>query len=588
MPARWPKGTLCALLATIAVATSSAPSVAQLRASTAPRTRPKPLSQALPPEAKGDYDAGKILFEDGDFQTSRIKFQAAYDLTHDARLLWNVAVCQKNERHYAKALATLSRYLRDGGDLLSPSDRNDAEELSKAITPFTSAATFRVSEDGAQLWVDDERLGITPITQPVAIDLGPRKVRAKKDGFRVFEEEVAVGGNATVTIDVRMERQSGHLDLRVPSNATVSIDGNAVGTGPSVDIDLPVGGHELLVTAPGMRPYQGDLVIEDARTRAFDITLEHAPDPTSEVDVAVGCGHPDPGSPEDGLAVFFDDAKESSPALGTRRKSGRGREEVAYVPYAVTPGRHTARVALAGCDPEDTVVEAPLGGHASITGMLPSSHLSFDGSPAGSPDGLVFGAGVTTIAQSFSSYGAFFRPGAGATAQTSAFGMTMIGGTLTGGLEGRWLSLLGDVRFVRGTTGNVGLTGTDLPAGATGDSSLSILTVGIRPGVRLPLFFGALSAGVAVDSGLYLFSPSNLGTSRSNAFFDVGLWAAVDVKPVCDWGLQGGTEVAANSYGASSVGEGAATTFWLHVVYEPNVVCQRARDGAFKIEGTVH
>ncbi len=337
---------LCAIVSALAASTPRA-----AFAEPPPPARaahPKPLAQTLPPEAKADYDAGKILFEDGDFQTSRIKFQAAYDLTHDARLLWNIAVCQKNERHYAKALATLTRYLADGGDLLTPGDRRDAQDLSTAITPFTSAATFHVSEDGAQLWVDDELVGVTPLPKPVTVDLGPRKVRARKDGFRLFDKEVAVGGNATVTVDVALERQSGHLELRVAADATVSIDGKEIGKGPVFEADLPVGGHELRVTAPGMRPYQGDLVIEDARTRAFDVSLERAPDPTAEVRVAVGCGHPQPSVPEQGLSVFFDDAGESAPALGTRRLSKDG--DVAFVPYAVAPGKHAVRVGVYGCD----------------------------------------------------------------------------------------------------------------------------------------------------------------------------------------------------------------------------------------------
>ena len=586
MSALRPGRLVCALAASHAFATSSQrPAVAQTRALASPaRTRPKPLAQTLPPEAKGDYDAGKILFEDGDFQTSRIKFQAAYDLTRDARLLWNVAVCQKNERHYAKALATLARYVQDGGDLLSTGDRRDAEELSKAITPFTSAATFHVSEDGAQLWVDDELLGTTPIPKPIAVDLGPRKVRAKKDGFRVFEKEIAVGGMATVTIEVAMERQSGHLDLRVAPNASVAIDGKEIGKGPAVDVDLPVGGHELLVTAPGMRPYQGDLVIEDGRTRAFDVSLERAQEQASEVRVAVGCGRPEPGVPEDGLAVFVDDAKESAAALGTRRKSEQEGRAVAYVPYAVAPGKHTARIAIAGCDALSTSVDAPLGGHASITGMLPSSHLFFDGSPAGSPDGWRAGAGIATLNESFSNYGTFFQPGTGSTATISSVDMTMVGPMITGGLEGRWLTLLGDLRFLKGSTGDAGLTGTNLPAGATGASSLSIATLGVRPGVRVPLFFGSISVGVALDAGLYFFSPTNLGPSRSNAFLDDGVWAAIDVKPICDWGIQGGIGSGNADFYGPSVNTGTATSTWVHVVFEPNVVCERARDGAFKIE----
>jgi hypothetical protein len=573
---------LVAILALVA----PAPAFAQ-RAPSARAAHPKPLAQALPPEAKGDYDAGKILFEDGDFQTARIKYQAAYDLTHDARLLWNVAVCQKNERHYARALATLARYLADGGDLLTAGDRRDAQDLSKAITPFTSAATFRVSEDGAQVWVDDALVGTTPIDQPFAVDLGPRRIRARKEGFRPYEEEVEVAGNATVTIDVVMKRQSGRLDLRVPASATVAIDGKPVGTGPSVEADLPVGGHELLVSAPGMRPYQGDLVIEDGRTRAFDLTLERAADPASEVRVAVGCNRPEPAAPEEGLAVFFDGATESAPALGTRRSAQVGRDVVAYVPYEVPPGKHTVRVGVTGCTAEETSIDASLGGHASITGMLPSTHLYFYGSPAGSPTGWRVSAGVATLSESFSSYSTFFQPPSGTLALNEPVNMTLVGPMVSGGLQGRWAEFLGDVRVLTASTGKVPLAATStVPAGSTAASSLTIVALNLRPGARLPLFFGALSSGFTLGTGRYAFSPSNLGPGQSSGFFDIGAWAALDIKPVCDWALQGGIGYDATSFSGPATGGSGGAMTWVHLVYEPNVTCTRARAGAFQIEAT--
>jgi PEGA domain len=581
----------CALVSALA---ASAPCSASAAPPPPARTaHPKPLAQTLPPEAKGDYDAGKILFEDGDFQTSRIKFQAAYDLTHDARLLWNIAVCQKNERHYAKALATLARYLADGGDLLTPGDRHDAQDLSTAITPFTSAATIQVSEDGAQLWVDDTFVGTTPLTSPVRVDLGPRKVRAKKDGFRVFDKEIAVGGNATVTIDVAMERQSGRLELRLAAPATVSIDGKEIGKGPMVDADLPVGGHELLVTAPGMRPYQGDLVIEDGRTRAFDVTLERAPAPVSEVRVAVGCSRPEAGAPEDGLSVFFDGARESAPAFGTRRRTEDG--SVSYVPYAVDPGRHTVRVALAECDARDTTIDAPVDGTAKVTGMLPSSRLWLDGSPAGSPSGWRVSAGVTTMSQTFSNYSSFYQPPASigltsAQVTPASVAMHFVGPMVTAGLEGRWFTLLADARVLFGRADQTIMSGGGvvlLTPPETEGSSLTFATVGVRPGLRLPLLFGALTTGFVVDVGMFLFSPDYpIAPSQTNAVVDTGVWAALDVKPVCDIALQAGLGYDVTGITGFNVEQGGATTTWVHLVFEPNATCRRARSGAFHIEGS--
>ena len=236
--------------------------------------RAKPLAQSLPADAKRDYDAGKLLFEDGDFGTALLKYQAAYDSTRDARLLWDVAVCEKSLRHYARALAALTRYLAEGAEVLTVADRRDSQDLSKAITPFTSAQTLHVAQDGAEVWIDERGVGASPLPGPLVLDIGTRRVRVRKDGFRVWDRQVPVGGSAPTTVEVTLEKEAGHLELRLPEDATAAIDGSDAGHGPSVAMDLAVGPHALRVSAPKMRPIVTDVIIEDGKTRTLDLRLE--------------------------------------------------------------------------------------------------------------------------------------------------------------------------------------------------------------------------------------------------------------------------------------------------------------------------
>src|SRR5688572_33443050 len=76
---------------------------------------PAPLSEALTGDAKAAYEGGKLLYGDGDFAGARVKFQAAYETAKDPRLLWNVAVCEKGLRHYAKVVELTKKYLEKIG-----------------------------------------------------------------------------------------------------------------------------------------------------------------------------------------------------------------------------------------------------------------------------------------------------------------------------------------------------------------------------------------------------------------------------------------------------------------------------------------
>src|SRR5262245_5084124 len=86
--------------ATTAPAATGAPSAAASTPS-AP-SPPKTLSETLTGMAKAEYEAGRILYGDKDYTSAIAKFQQAYQLSNEPRLLFNIAVCQKNLRKYSK------------------------------------------------------------------------------------------------------------------------------------------------------------------------------------------------------------------------------------------------------------------------------------------------------------------------------------------------------------------------------------------------------------------------------------------------------------------------------------------------------
>lgn len=549
--------------------------------STARAQRPappvKPLAQSLPPDARRDYDAGKLLFEDGDFATALLKYQAAYERTRDPRLLWNVAVCKKNLRRYAKAAATLAQYVAEGGDRLSASDRKDAQDLIKAIAPFTVAQTITVSQPDAQVQIDDEVVGTSPLPGPIPLDMGTRRLRVHKAGFRLFDSDFPVGGSAPTAVDVVLERQVGHLVLNVPAGATVLIDDKEVGRGPHLELDLPPGAHATRVTAPRMHALQTDVVVEDGASRTLDLGLEVEAAPTAEVHVAVSCKGPDPLSERE-LTVFLDDSTESVQPMGVGMRRESAREVVAYVPYRVTPGKHAIHVAAKGCVGSDSEFAVPEGGVAEVRGELPPADKFFDGSPAGSPDGWRLSAGLITTSTTFSSYGNFFPVDPLANTAAPTVGVTFAGLVAAIGLQGRWLTGLVDTRLLfASVSGN----GPEMKY----DSTLYQWSIGVRPGVRLPLVIAALSTGIGLRTGQLIFSSANQGSgsAQTGGYYSEAFWGAIDAQPFCDWGVQLGGELSADQYAGRSVNNGGVTSLWLQATFTPNTLCDRRHAGLFKI-----
>lgn len=169
----------------------------------------------------------------------------------------------------------IKKYLELGGALLSEDDRKDAAELLSAIESFTVGLTIHVDEAGAQIFVDGELVGDSPLPGPLTVDIGTRQIELKKPGFAPFSQNVPVGGSQQAELNVKLTREvhDGVLAVGAPAKATIFIDSKQVGVGSFVGT-LPSGGHTLRVDAPGFRSYQSEVVIQDHERRDVDVVLE--------------------------------------------------------------------------------------------------------------------------------------------------------------------------------------------------------------------------------------------------------------------------------------------------------------------------
>jgi hypothetical protein len=240
-----------------------------------PATAERPLGELLTGEAKTEYEAGKVLFLDGDPAGSLVKFRRAYELSKEPRLLWNMAACEKTLRHYAKAQVLVERYLLEGGPALSAAEAGKARALLGAIRPYVSELVIAVSVPGAQVYVDGEPVGTSPLPGPVRVDIGQRAIRVVKAQFKEFVQSQNVPGGSPVRVDVQLAGvvHDGQLRITTDGSYTIRVDGKEVGVGDWSG-RVPSGVHSVRVTAPHKQPYQGDVLVEDGQTATVRVNLQ--------------------------------------------------------------------------------------------------------------------------------------------------------------------------------------------------------------------------------------------------------------------------------------------------------------------------
>lgn len=151
-------------------------------------------------------------------------------------------------------------------------------------------ATIRLATDpaGAMVFVDGDLVGMTTTeagaeSEQASIVVegllpGSHDLEVTLADHRTFRQRVDVPNLADYDLGlVQLQRSLGRVVLRgLPSDARVLIDGQKQDPEPGAAVGrmvLPVGLHQLSITATGVGVYEADLIVEDGGTHSFDVRL---------------------------------------------------------------------------------------------------------------------------------------------------------------------------------------------------------------------------------------------------------------------------------------------------------------------------
>ncbi len=151
-------------------------------------------------KARTHFARGVELFEDGDFASAVFEFETAHELSGNAHLLYNIAVCRDELHEYAAAMSAYQRYLDTLGAGL------DADRLEKVRLELDRlqlrVGTLRVESTppGATVFVGGEKLGETPLELP--LDLGQAELELRLDGYDAEQRTLRIVSGETTEISV--------------------------------------------------------------------------------------------------------------------------------------------------------------------------------------------------------------------------------------------------------------------------------------------------------------------------------------------------------------------------------------------------
>lgn len=129
--------------------------------------------------ARRHFELAKAAVEAGRFRDAAEHFELAYDAAPNPAVLYNLGQARATLGDYAEATVALTRYLHEGGASVPPARRaavnRDLERLRRELT----ALEVRSDPSGATVAVDGREVGRTPLTPPVLVTAGRRRIEVR-------------------------------------------------------------------------------------------------------------------------------------------------------------------------------------------------------------------------------------------------------------------------------------------------------------------------------------------------------------------------------------------------------------------------
>jgi hypothetical protein len=178
-------------------------SLAPARPSLAQAADPAAAASSRSSEASDHFHRGVVLYKDADYEAALIEFRRAQELAPHYRILYNIGQACYQLQRYADALTALESYLAQGGSQISHARRAAVEADLRVLHTRVGRVEVTVSLDGAEVRVDEQVVGTSPLPAPVLVSIGHRKLTVAKAGFVPLEKyvDVAAGDRTKIVFE---------------------------------------------------------------------------------------------------------------------------------------------------------------------------------------------------------------------------------------------------------------------------------------------------------------------------------------------------------------------------------------------------
>lgn len=161
------------------------------------------------------------------------------------------------------------------------------------VVPAASTLEVKSNPPGATVFVDDVKVGVTPLNTQVLP--GERVIRFDLKLHQPIEETIIIPIRGTASLEKSLEKVAARIVITAsPPGTDISIDGTLVGK-DKVDRGIAPGEHTIRLTAENHKAFEQTISVKADQQYSLDKTLEPVPgtgvvtktDPTEKTPIAV-------------------------------------------------------------------------------------------------------------------------------------------------------------------------------------------------------------------------------------------------------------------------------------------------------------
>jgi len=189
-------------------------------------------SAPLDPEDWAQTDRARELFRLGfnAFQAGRLEearqlFTEAWELRRTYDVAASLAQVEHDLGHYARSARLLEFCLNNFAPIESDTNLRQLRSAFDDVRKRVGRIELDTVTPGAQVWVDNERVGTAPLGIPMYLEPGAHDVEVRMGDVSVHHAlRVKAGGVHRIDADTRVNRRNGRLPSEGPRTDTASLD----------------------------------------------------------------------------------------------------------------------------------------------------------------------------------------------------------------------------------------------------------------------------------------------------------------------------------------------------------------------------